>query len=70
MASSDDRDGFRNIERDAIKPPPHYRERHPQVLTADTARQGPGGKRVLIVLVLSLVAVMLVWATGGLLRWW
>jgi hypothetical protein len=31
-------------------------------VTADTARQGPSGKRVLVVLVVSLVAIGLAWA--------
>jgi hypothetical protein len=70
MTNSRDRDGLREVEPDAIKPPPHYREDHPQVLTADTVRQAPEGKRVLVVLVLSLAAVLVVWAAGGLLHWW
>jgi len=50
------------IEEDNIQPPPHYREGEPQVITADTARQGPLGKRVLVVLVASLVFALIVWA--------
>jgi hypothetical protein len=46
------------VEDDNIRPPPHYREGGPpQVLTADTARQGPRGSRVLVILVCGLVAV-------------
>ena len=70
MTGSQHRGGLREIEPDAIEPPPHYRDHHPQVITADTTRQGPGGKRVLVVLVLSLVALLLVWTAGGLLHWW
>lgn len=51
------------VEEDNIQPPPHYREGGPaQHITPDTARQGPLGKRVLAVLVCSLVAVAVVWA--------
>ena len=51
------------VEDDNIRPPPHYREGGPpQVITADTARQGPPGWRVLIVLVGSLIAAAIAWA--------
>ena len=60
MTRSNDRDDFREVERDTIKPPPHYGDHHPQVVTADTARQGPAGKRVLAVLVLSLLAALVI----------
>ena len=44
------------IEEDDIRPPPHYHEGEPpQIVTADTVRQGPLGRRVLVVLVLSLI---------------
>ena len=47
------------IERDNIVPPPHYREDGPQqVVTSDTARQGPLGSRVLMVLVMSLIGAV------------
>jgi hypothetical protein len=47
------------IEEDNIQPPPHYREGgSPQVITADTARQGPKGARVLVVLVASLIGAL------------
>jgi hypothetical protein len=49
------------IEEDNISPPPHYRDGGPpQVVTSDTARQGPLGNRVLAVLVLSLVGAILI----------
>jgi len=50
------------IEEDDIRPPPHYkREGPPQIVTADTARQGPLGKRVLTVLLLSLLGLGIAW---------
>ena len=46
------------VEDDDIRPPPHYREGGPpQIVTADTARQGPKGSRVLVILVCSLIAI-------------
>jgi hypothetical protein len=46
------------VELDNIQPPPHYHpETGPQVITSDTARQGPKG-RVYIVLVVSLIAIV------------
>jgi hypothetical protein len=51
------------VEEDNIQPPPHYREGGPaQRITADTARQGPLGKRVLVVLICSLAALVIAWA--------
>jgi hypothetical protein len=51
------------VEKDNIRPPPHYREGNPpQVLTSDTARQGPKGRRGLAILIASLVAVGIAWA--------
>jgi hypothetical protein len=51
------------IEDDDIRPPPHYREGGPaQVITADTARQAPSGRRVLLMLLASLFAVAVAWA--------
>ncbi|WP_158813552.1 hypothetical protein [Methylocapsa sp. S129] len=51
------------VEDDNIRPPPHYRPNGPpQVVTADTARQGPKGNRVLIILVASMIAAGLAWA--------
>ena len=46
------------IEDDNIRPPPHYHEGGPpQIVTSDTARQGPKGSRILVILVCSLIAV-------------
>jgi hypothetical protein len=51
------------VEEDNIRPPPHYRPGGPQqVITADTARQGPSGARVLMMLVASMVAIGIAWA--------
>jgi hypothetical protein len=51
------------IEDDNIRPPPHYRENGPpQIITADTARQAPSGRRVLVMLLVSLFAVAVAWA--------
>ena len=56
-------DSVRTIEEDDIHTPPPYKpDGPPQVVTADTARQGPRGRRVLVVLVVSLVAVGAAWA--------
>ncbi len=68
--SSDNDDGFRQVEPDNIAPPPHYREGRPQILTSDTGRQGPSGFRVLIVLVASLAATLIIWGAGSLLNLW
>jgi hypothetical protein len=40
-----------------IRPPPHYNDVRPQIITSDTVRQGPRGTRVLIVLVSGLIAI-------------
>ncbi len=51
------------IEDDNIVPPPRYRDDGPpQIVTADTARQGPLGSRVLLVLIGSLAAILLIGA--------
>jgi hypothetical protein len=51
-------DSIHTVEEDNIKPPPHYRSNGPpQVITSDTARQGPRGTPVLVVLMCGLVAV-------------
>ncbi len=48
------------IEDDNIVSPPHYREGGPQqVVTSDTARQGPLGNRILVVLVMSLIGAVI-----------
>jgi hypothetical protein len=50
------------VEQDNITPPPHYREDGPpQVITADTARQAPKGRRGLVILIASLVAIGVAW---------
>lgn len=50
------------IEDDNIRPPPHCHEGGPpEVVTADTARQGPKGYRVLWVLLGSLALVAVAW---------
>jgi len=50
------------VEEDNIRPPPSYRsEGPPQIITADTARQAPLGKRVLLVLLGSLLAIAIGW---------
>jgi len=47
-----------HIEEDNMTPPPHYQEGGPaQIVTSDTARQGPLGRRVFVVLVASLIGV-------------
>jgi len=52
-------DANHTVELDDIEPPPHYHpETGPQVVTADTARSGPLGRRVYVVLVVSLLAVV------------
>lgn len=49
------------IEEDNVVMPPRYREDgRPQIVTADTARQGPLGSRVLTVLIGSLVALAII----------
>jgi len=53
-------DSNHTVELDNIQPPPHYHpETGPQIITADTARQGPLGRRVFVVLVCGIVAVCL-----------
>jgi hypothetical protein len=51
------------VEPDNISPPPHYREGGPpQIITSDTARQGPKGWRGLSILVGGLVLIGIAWA--------
>jgi hypothetical protein len=58
------------IEDDNIRPPPHYREDGPpQVITADTARQGPKGYRVFWVLAASLALAMVGWFVAAHYGW-
>jgi hypothetical protein len=61
MATSRENDGFREVEPDNIKAPPHYREGRSQNLTPDTGRQGPSGIRVLVVLLASMAGVVALW---------
>jgi hypothetical protein len=57
------------IEDDNIVQPPHYREDGPpQVITSDTARQGPLGKRVLLILLMSLIGALI--AGGFVFMYW
>ena len=43
-------DSIHTVEEDNIRPPPHYDAvKGPQIITSDTARQGPKGNRVLMV---------------------
>jgi hypothetical protein len=52
-------DSNHTVELDNIQPPPHYHpETGPQVITSDTARQGPKGRRVYILLVVSLITIV------------
>ncbi len=58
------------IEDDNIRPPPHYREDGPpQVITADTARQGPRGSRVFWVLAVSLALAVVAWFVAEYFGW-
>jgi hypothetical protein len=53
-------DSTHAVELDNIQSPPHYNpENGPQVITSDTARQGPKGRRVYVVLIASLIAVVI-----------
>ena len=55
-------DSIHTVEKDNIRPPPHYNAaKGPQIITSDTARQGPKGKRVFVVLVAALVIVGIAW---------
>lgn len=47
------------VERDTVTPPPKHTDAHPAVVTGDTARQAPRGKRVLYVLVAAMVLIAL-----------
>jgi len=47
------------VERDNVQPPPRHTDAHPAVVTGDTARQAPRGKRVLYVLATALVLIAL-----------
>ena len=57
-----EKDAIHLIEEDNItQPPRHDEDGPPQVLTSDTARQGPRGAPVLWVLIGGLVAVGIAW---------
>jgi len=45
------------VERDNVQSPPRHTDAHPAVVTGDTARQAPRGKRVLFVLATALVLI-------------
>ncbi len=45
------------VERDNIQPPPRHSDAHPAVVTSDSARQAPRGKRVLYVLLTALLLI-------------
>jgi hypothetical protein len=56
-------DSNHTVELDNIKPPPHYDDvEGPQIVTSDTARQGPLGTRVLAILLVGLAAICLAFA--------
>jgi hypothetical protein len=60
-------DDLHTVELDNIKPPPHYDPANgPQVVTSDTARSGPMGRPVYLVLIVSLAAVIV---ALGLVAW-
>jgi hypothetical protein len=55
-------DGVHIVEDDDIEPPPHYRpDGPPQIVTPDTARQGPLGLPALYVLIGSLLLIGIAW---------
>jgi hypothetical protein len=56
-------DSIHTVELDNIKPPPHYEDvKGPQIVTSDTARQGPLGSRVLGVLIGGIAAICIAFA--------
>lgn len=51
------------IENDSMRKPPAYNpDKGAQVLTGDTARQGPAGKRGLTVMVTSTIGAIVIMA--------
>jgi len=64
-----DQDDGRVVEEDNIVQPPRYDGVRPQVVTSDTARQGPLGKPVMWVLavavVLAIVGMMAAYLLSG-----
>jgi hypothetical protein len=62
MAKLVEKDSAHLVEEDNIAPPPHYNENGPpQVITSDTARQGPRGTPVLWVLIAALILAGIAW---------
>ena len=63
MSKLVEKDPIHLVEEDNITTPPHYDEGGPpQVVTSDTARQGPRGTPVLWVLIGGLIAAVVAWA--------
>lgn len=64
-----DKDATHIVEEDNITPPPAYTGDRPQVVTSDTARQGPLGTPVLWVLIvavaLAAAGMLAAWAFSG-----
>jgi hypothetical protein len=50
------------IEPDSMRPAPRHNDAHPAVVTADTARQGPRGTRVLYVLLAAIGLICVLFA--------
>lgn len=48
------------VEPDDNRPPPHHSDIQPAHLTSDSARQGPKGKRVLYVLIGTVIGSIIV----------
>jgi hypothetical protein len=62
MSKLVEEDATHLVEEDNIRQPPPYRgDGKPQIVTADTARQGPLGAPVLWVLVGALVLAGVAW---------
>jgi hypothetical protein len=51
------------VENDTANPPPKHTDAHPAVVTGDTARQAPRGKRVLYVLMAALALIAVAFGT-------
>lgn len=51
------------VENDTANPPPKHTDAHPAVVTGDTARQAPRGKRVLYVLMIALALIAVSFGT-------
>jgi hypothetical protein len=62
MSELIEKDAIHVVEEDNIQPPPHYTDvAGPQIITSDTARQGPSGTPVLWVLICGLFAIGVAW---------